>query len=38
VPGEGEMGSRFDRFYMDLAKTLRKNTREEDMIGKNKVK
>jgi PleD family two-component response regulator len=35
VPGNREIGGRFDRFYMDLVRILRKHTREEDMIGKN---
>lgn len=35
VPGSGERGSRFDSFYMDLARIVKKHTREEDMIGKN---
>jgi PleD family two-component response regulator len=35
VPGGGERGSRFESFYMDLARIVKKHTREEDMIGKN---
>ncbi len=35
LPSKGEMGDRFDHFYVQLAKILRRNTREEDMIGKN---
>jgi PleD family two-component response regulator len=35
VPSEGKRDSRFDSFYMDLVKILKKHTREEDMIGKN---
>src|SRR5512136_3062331 len=35
VPGSGEIGSRFDSFYMDLVKIVKKHTREEDLIGKN---
>ena len=30
-----EIGNRFDSFYMDLAKIVKRHTREEDMIGKN---
>jgi len=29
------MGNRFDNFYLDLARIVKKHTREEDMIGKN---
>ena len=35
VPGKGEIGSRFDSFYMDLVRIVKKHTREEDMIGKS---
>jgi len=35
VPGEGKIDSRFDSFYIDLVKILKKHIREEDMIGKN---
>ena len=35
VPGKGKIDSRFDRFYMDLVKIVKRHTREEDMIGKN---
>jgi PleD family two-component response regulator len=35
VPSEGKIDSRFDSFYMDLVRVLRKHTREEDMIGRN---
>jgi PleD family two-component response regulator len=35
VPIEGKIDSRFDRFYMDLVKIVKRHTREEDMIGKN---
>lgn len=35
LPSNGEIGSRFGSFYMDLVRIVRKHTREEDMIGKN---
>ncbi len=35
VPGKGKIGNRFDSFYMDLARIVKRHTREEDMIGKN---
>ena len=35
VPDEERIGNRFDSFYMDLAKIVKRHTREEDMIGKN---
>jgi GGDEF domain-containing protein len=35
VPGEEKTGDRSERFYMDLARIVRKHTREEDMVGKN---
>jgi PleD family two-component response regulator len=35
VPGKGEIGNRFDSFYIDLVRIVKKHTREEDMIGKN---
>ncbi len=35
VPSEEEIGSCFESFYMDLARIIRKHTREEDMIGRN---
>jgi len=35
VPDKGKMGNRFDSFYMDLARIVRRHTREEDVIGKN---
>jgi PleD family two-component response regulator len=35
LPSNGEIGSRFGSFYMDLVKIVKKHTREEDMIGKN---
>ena len=35
VPEEERIGNRFDSFYMDLAKIVKRHTREEDMIGKN---
>jgi PleD family two-component response regulator len=35
LPGNGEIGSRFGSFCMDLIRIVRKHTREEDMIGKN---
>ena len=35
VPGKEKIGNRFESFYMDLVKIVRKHTREEDVIGKN---
>ena len=35
VPDEEKTGDRSERFYMDLARIVRKHTREEDMVGKN---
>jgi GGDEF domain-containing protein len=35
LPSNGETGSRFGDFYMDLVRIVKKHTREEDMIGKN---
>lgn len=35
LPSNGETGSRFASFYMDLVRVVKKHTREEDMIGKN---
>jgi len=35
VPSKGTIDSRFDSFYMDLVKIVKRHTREEDMIGKN---
>ncbi len=35
LPNNGEAGSRFGSFYMDLVKIVKRHTREEDMIGKN---
>jgi PleD family two-component response regulator len=35
LPSNGETGSRFGDFYMDLVRVVKKHTREEDMIGKN---
>jgi len=35
VPGNGKIGSRFDSFYADLVRIVKKHTREEDMIGKS---
>jgi PleD family two-component response regulator len=35
VPSNGQISSRFDSFYMDLVRIVKKHTREEDMIGKN---
>lgn len=35
LPTKGEMGDRFDHFYIQIMKMIRRNTREEDMIGKN---
>lgn len=35
VPDKEKIGSRFDSFYTDLVKIVKRHTREEDMIGKN---
>jgi PleD family two-component response regulator len=35
VPGEAKIGDRFERSYLDLAKIIRRHTREEDVVGKN---
>ncbi len=34
MPSEKEMGDRFDNFYMDLVRIVKRYTREEDMVGK----
>jgi len=35
VPDKEKMGNRFDSFYTDLVKIVKRHTREEDMIGRN---
>lgn len=35
IPPKEKVGGRFDRFYMELIKMIRRYTREEDMVGKN---
>ncbi len=35
MPNEKEMGDRFDNFYMDLVRIVKRYTREEDMVGKS---
>ena len=35
MPNKKEIGDRFDSFYMELVKIVRRYTREEDMVGKN---
>ena len=35
MPAKEEIGDRFESFYMELVKIVRKYTREEDMVGKN---
>jgi PleD family two-component response regulator len=35
MPAKKEIGDRFDSFYMELVKIVKKYTREEDMVGKN---
>jgi len=35
IPNEKEIGDRFDSFYMELVKIVKRYTREEDMVGKN---
>jgi GGDEF domain-containing protein len=35
VPGAEKIGNRFESFYMDLAKIVKRHTREEDMVGKH---
>jgi len=35
MPAKEEIGDRFESFYMELVKIVRKYTREEDMVGRN---
>ena len=35
MPAKEEIGHRFDSFYMELVKIVKRYTREEDMVGKN---
>jgi PleD family two-component response regulator len=35
MPNKQKMGDRFDSFYIELVKIVKRHTREEDMIGKN---
>jgi diguanylate cyclase (GGDEF)-like protein len=35
IPTKGKIGDRFNSFYMELAKIIRRFTREEDMVGKS---
>jgi len=35
MPNKEKMGDRFDSFYMELVKIVKRHTREEDMVGKN---
>jgi len=35
LPTKEKIGDRFDSFYMELLKIVRRYTREEDMVGKN---
>ncbi|MEW6375891.1 MAG: response regulator [Thermodesulfobacteriota bacterium] len=35
IPPKEKMGDRFDSFYMELVKIVKRYTREEDMVGKN---
>ena len=35
MPAKEEIGDRFDSFYMELVKIIKRYTREEDMVGKN---
>ena len=35
VPDQGEIGDRFESFYTELVKIVKKHVREEDMVGKN---
>jgi GGDEF domain-containing protein len=35
IPTKEKMGDRFDNFYRELVKIVRKYTREEDMVAKN---
>jgi PleD family two-component response regulator len=35
MPNKKKMGDRFDSFYIELVKIVKRHTREEDMVGKN---
>lgn len=35
MPNKKKMGDRFDNFYIELVKIVKRHTREEDMVGKN---
>ena len=35
MPAKEEIGDRFDSFYMEVVKIVKRYTREEDMVGKN---
>jgi len=35
LPAKEEIGDRFDSFYLQLVKIVRRHTREEDMVGKD---
>jgi GGDEF domain-containing protein len=35
MPKKEKMGDRFDNFYIELVKIVKRHTREEDMVGKN---
>jgi len=35
LPKKNEIGDRFDSFYAELAKIVKRHTREEDMVGKS---
>ncbi len=35
MPTEENIGARFDSFYMELMKIVKRYTREEDMVGRN---
>ena len=35
MPNKEKMGDRFDSFYIELVKIVKRHTREEDMVGKN---
>ncbi len=35
LPTKEKIGDRFDSFYMELVKIIKRDTREEDMVGKN---
>jgi diguanylate cyclase (GGDEF)-like protein len=35
IPKKNEIGDRFDSFYTELVKILKRHTREEDLVGKS---